>query len=72
MFLVNIYILEPMDHDPKRVTTQKRVTIFLVKDHDQKTGTDSEGSIFLPILEDRSPTLLPTNFTSLVLLLYLI
>ena len=36
MFSVNIYILEPMDHDPKRVTTQKRVTILMAKDHDTK------------------------------------
>ena len=45
MFLVNIYMLGSMDHDPKRITTQKRVMIFLVKDHDQKTVTDPEGSI---------------------------
>ena len=39
MFSVNIYMLKSMDHDPKRVT------IFMVKDNDPKTGTDPEGSI---------------------------
>ena len=38
MFSVNIYVLDPMDHDPKRVTGWC-ITIFLVKvkDHDPKT-----------------------------------
>ena len=40
MFSVNIYMLEPMDNDPKRVT------ILMAKDHDPKTGTDPEGLIF--------------------------
>ena len=54
MFSVNF--IGSMDHDPKRVTTEKRVTkritiqkwitIFVVKDHDPKTGTEPEGSIF--------------------------
>ena len=38
IFSANIYILDPMDHNPKRVTTQKLDTFFLVKDHYLKTG----------------------------------
>ena len=46
MFLVNIHRLKSMDHDPKRITTQKRVTIFLIKDHDTNMDQDlfSKGS----------------------------
>ena len=29
-----------MDHDPKTVTTQKRVTILMEKDHDPKIDHD--------------------------------
>ena len=60
MFSVNIHRLESMDHDPKRITTQKRVTIFLIKDHDTKMNQDlfSKGSQKrVPTMKDRSPTL---------------
>ena len=43
MFSVNIYILGSMDHDPKRVTTQKQVTILIEKDHDPKMDHDLFG-----------------------------
>ena len=35
-----------MDHNPKRFTTQKWVTILMANDHDSKTGTHPEGSIY--------------------------
>ena len=40
MFSVNIYMLKPMDHGPKRVTTQMWITILMAKDHDQKIDRD--------------------------------
>ena len=43
MFSVNIYILESMDHDPKRVITQKWVTILIANDHDPKIDHDLFG-----------------------------
>ena len=45
MYSVNIYILGLMDHDPKWFSTQKLITIFLIKDH-WSMDHDQKGSLY--------------------------